>query len=160
MAKIFYTKKEWSKLFSDILTVAKKCNYFPRKKYDDPKKLREDIMNAYKESMYFAKAYPICSMSTSLLTGFVSYASTLNLSGDMYNHDFKAFLVELYNLSSPYFEKEHMEDKDWEILVKGVTQIGTSYKDKHTGEINPLFIRVGGTVLDLFEYREREARHE
>lgn len=156
----FYTKKEWSKLFSDILTVAKKCNYFPRKKYNDQKKLREDIMNAYKESMYFAKAYPINDISTSLLTGFVSYAGTLNLSGDMYNHDFKAFLMELYSLSTPFFEKEHMEDKDWEILVGGVTKIGNSYKDKYTGEINPLFIRVGGTILDLFEHRERGAINE
>lgn len=155
----FYTKKEWSKLFSDILTVGKKCNYFPRPGYKNPKEFRTLIMNAYKESMYFAKAYPTNEISNRLLAGFVSYADNFRIAKDIYPqdfNDFKTFLTTLYNSLNPFFEKHDLLDEDWDTIIESITNANNLYKEKH-GDCNPLFVCIGFTLLDIFELREKEA---
>lgn len=153
MAKSFYTKKEWSKLFSDLLMVAKKCNYFPRPAYNNQEELRSLIMNAYKESMYFAKAYPINNISNQLLTGFVSYADNFRNARDVYSQDFKAFLMKLYDSLNPFFEKEVLSDADWNCVIDSIVGTNRSFEDK-TGQCNPLFTCVAFTLLDIFDRRE------
>lgn len=138
------TKTEWDNLFRNILTVAQKCGYLTHPSFKDAQEQRVFLLNAYRESMYITKAYPVCGMANDLLAAFVAYAGM----ADKHNLDFKEFLVQLYRLFKPYFEKAEMSDDEWSTLVRGIGELDEKFSHN--------FLVIISTMMGVFENQYKE----